>query len=131
MVLHLTSVKPIRDWGKKEKRVLCYRCGKYGYLGLGWMSRKYRRKRIDKGKKVFYGWYPFFYVSHYSPKRKRCYVPEGIAWDDSFVVDEYYLSACCSCSYDIPRLCYWQPYYDMIRRSWEKENVIHPIPSPT
>lgn len=58
-------------------RVLCYKCGDYGYLGLGWTKSRYRLK--------FYGWYYFYYVSHYSPERKRCYIRERILWEQSSI----------------------------------------------
>ena len=97
-----------RDWGERQRRVLCYRCGNYGFLNIGCTNSKYRRKVKEKGKKVVYGRYYFFYVSHYSPKRKRCYIPERVAWEDSFVVDELYSSACCS--YHIETECPWPSF---------------------
>lgn len=77
---------------------MCYRCERYGYLGLGRTASKYRRKVIEKGSRAFYGWYYFYYVSHYSPERKRCYIPEGIAWEYNPVQQCYF--ACCD--YHIP-----------------------------
>ena len=68
-------------------------------MNVGWTWSKYRSKAIEKGKKKTYGRYYFVYTSHYSPKRNRCYVPEKIGWEDTILLDEYYLSAKCFCDY--------------------------------
>ena len=78
-------------------RVLCYKCGDYGYLGLGWTKSRYRLK--------FYGWYYFYYVSHYSPERKRCYIREGILWEESSIEIEKCNFA--YCDYRIEKNCDW------------------------
>jgi hypothetical protein len=103
-------------------KILCYRCGEYGYSGRGWAHSSYRTKGKAKAKaRRRYGRYHTRYIRHYDSEKyhkqmeryrtheiksrpngqKRCHVSRGVQFysNGEYGVAFNY--------YHIPRDCFW------------------------